>query len=71
MPRLKVTASEWDTREERVSFETIAKLIPIPEEPVVFHGVNFKINKSRLTVKADPILDLAATSLKRKPHVKV
>ena len=37
----------------------------------MLHGVKFEFNKSRLTAKADSLLDLVAISLKKNPDVKV
>ena len=69
--RVTVTDSKGNSCQKNVSYETSAEFIPTPEKPVVLHGVKFEFDKSRLTVKADSLLDLVATSLKRRPDVKV
>lgn len=69
--RLTVTDSKGNRCEESVTYETYAEFIPTPERPIVLHGVKFEFDKSRLTVKADSLLDLVAASLKRRPDVKV
>jgi outer membrane protein OmpA-like peptidoglycan-associated protein len=69
--RLTVIDSEGNRREESVAYETVAELVPTPEKPLILHGVNFEFDKSRLTVKADSILDLVATGLKRNPDTRV
>jgi len=69
--RLTVTDSKGNRCTESASYETYAEFIPTPERPIVLHGVKFEFDKSRLTVKADSLLDLVAISLKRRPDVKV
>src|SRR4030066_205574 len=69
--KLTVTDSKGNSCQKNVSYETAAEFIPTPEKPLVLHGVKFEFDKSRLTIKADSLLDLVATSLKRRPDVKV
>jgi len=69
--KLTVTDSEGNRRQESVSYETFAEVLPTPEKPIVLHDVKFEFDKFRLTVKADSLLDLVAASLKRRPDVKV
>jgi len=69
--RVTVTDSKGNSCQKNVSYETYAEFIPTPEKPLVLHGVKFEFDKSRLTIKADSLLDLVATSLKRRPDVKV
>ena len=66
---LTVTDSEGNRCQNSVSYEAV--LIPTPEKPIVLHGVKFEFDRSRLTVKADSLLDLVAISLKKHPDVKV
>jgi len=67
--RLSVTDSKGNRTEGTVSYEAL--LLPTPDKPIVLTGVNLEFDKSRLTVKADNILDLVAASLKKNPDVKV
>jgi len=66
---LVVTDSEGNRCQQSVSYEAL--LIPTPDKPIVLHGVKFEFDKSRLTVKADSLLDLVAISLKKHPDAKV
>ena len=69
---LKVTDSKGNSCQKSVSITTSeAEFIPTPEKPLVLHGVKFEFDKSRLTVRADSLLDLVAASLKKRPDVKV
>jgi outer membrane protein OmpA-like peptidoglycan-associated protein len=67
--RLTVTDSKGNRSQESVTYEAL--LIPTPEKPIILHGVNFEFDKSRLTVRADSILNLVAISLKKNPDIKV
>jgi len=67
--RLTVTDSKGNRCEASASYEAL--LIPTPDKPLVLHNVKFEFDKSRLTVRADSLLDLVAISLKKKPDVKV
>jgi outer membrane protein OmpA-like peptidoglycan-associated protein len=67
--QLTVTDSKGNRSQESVSYE--ASLLPTPEKPIVLHGVKFEFDKSRLTVKADSLLNLVAISLKKNPDAKV
>jgi outer membrane protein OmpA-like peptidoglycan-associated protein len=66
---LTVTDSEGNRCQASVSYEAL--LIPLPDKPLVLHGVKFEFDKSRLTVKADSLLDLVAISMKKHPDAKV
>ena len=69
--RLTVTDSKGNRCQESVSYETFVEFLPTPEKPIILHGVKFEFDKSRLTVKADSLLDLVAASMQRRPDVKV
>jgi len=68
---LTVTDSKENRCQESISYEAFAEVLPTPEKPIVLHNVKFEFDKSRLTVKADSLLDLVAISLKRRPDVKI
>lgn len=69
--QLTVTDSKGNRCQESVSYESYIEYIPTPEKPIILHGVKFEFDKSRLTVKADSLLDLVAASMQRRPDVKV
>jgi len=68
---LTVKDSKGNVCQKNVSYEINSKFIPTPDKPILLHGVKFEFDKSRLTVKADSILDLVAASLEKRPDVKV
>jgi len=69
--KLTVTDSEGNRCQANVSYEGFDPILPTPAKPIVLHNVKFEFDKSRLTVKADSLLDLVATSLVRRPDVKI
>ncbi len=68
---LTVTDSEGNRRQDSISYSAFSEYVPTPERPIVLHNVKFEFDKSRLTVRADSLLDLVAASLKMWPDVKV
>ncbi len=67
-----VMDSKQNTYQKSVSVRTwTEEFIPTPEKPIILHNVKFEFDKSRLTVKADSLLDLVAVSMERRPDVKV
>jgi outer membrane protein OmpA-like peptidoglycan-associated protein/opacity protein-like surface antigen len=69
--QLTITDSEGTRCQANVSYETFAEVIPTPDKPLILHGVKFEFDKSRLTVKADSLLDLVAASMKKNPDARV
>lgn len=69
--QVTVTDSKGNRCQESASYETFAGIILTPDKPIILHNVTFEFGKSRLTVKADSLLDLVAISLQKRPDVKV
>ena len=69
--QVTITDSKGNRCEGSAGYETFAEIIITPDKPIILHNVKFEFDSSRLTVKADSLLDLVAISLKARPDVKV